>query len=240
MFGGDTYNTTRTAEVEPPVAQLCLASAALALVLGVASSMTAGSAVISLVVFAVFVGFLIRGLRQSYPHDVLGLCNVVTLTRTAMVAFLAGAVLAPAVNPWLMFSVASLAFSLDGVDGWLARRSGLTSRFGARFDMETDALLGAVLATWLLASGKTGPEILVLGFMRYAFCLAGFLFPALQADLPASFRRKAICVVQIGALIALLFPLTPEIAVAPVSFLAAVLLTWSFLVDVNWLLRRTE
>jgi multidrug efflux pump subunit AcrA (membrane-fusion protein) len=38
---------------------------------------------------------------------------------------------------------------LDGVDGWLARRHEIASRFGARFDMEVDALL--ILALSVLA-----------------------------------------------------------------------------------------
>lgn len=240
MLGDNTFNTTRAAEVEPPIVSLCVASVILALVLAVSATLAMGSPLASMIVFGMVVGLVIHGLRQSYPHQVLGLCNVVTLARAAMVAFLAGAVIAPQANPWLVFWVAALAFSLDGVDGWLARRSGLTSRFGARFDMETDALLAAVLAIWILVSGKTGPEILVLGFMRYAFCAAALVIPALQVDLPEAFRRKFICVIQISALITLLFPLTPEVAVIPVSFLAAALLSWSFAVDINWLLRRAE
>ena len=35
---------------------------------------------------------------------------------------------------------------LDGVDGRLARKYGASSRFGARFDMEVDAVLICVLA----------------------------------------------------------------------------------------------
>ncbi|MEO0503207.1 MAG: CDP-alcohol phosphatidyltransferase family protein, partial [Pseudomonadota bacterium] len=134
--------------------------------------------------------------------------------------------------------VASVAFALDGVDGWLARRSGLTSRFGARFDMETDAGLGAVVALWLLVSGTTGPEILVLGFMRYGFVAASLIWPALQAPLPEAFRRKAICVIQVATLVMLVCPLTPAALVLPVGVLAALLLSWSFLIDILSLIRR--
>ena len=240
MFGGDFCNAARPVEVEPPVANLCLASAVIALALAVCSFVAFGSVLAPLVVFGVSVGLLVPGLRHTYPYEVLGLCNHVTLTRLAMVAFLAGTLMAPNANPWLVFMVATVAFALDGVDGWLARRSGLTSRFGARFDMETDALLGAVLSVWLLVSGTAGPEILVLGFMRYAFCAAGLFLPALRADLPEAIRRKAICVIQIGALVTLLFPLTPAIAILPISFTAAILLAWSFFVDIKWLLGRAE
>ena len=44
--------------------------------------------------------------------------------------------------------------ALDGVDGWLARRSGIASAFGARFDMEIDALLILVLAVLAWRSAR--------------------------------------------------------------------------------------
>lgn len=189
------------------------------------------------ILFVAICGLSLRGLMLSYPHHVLGFCNVTTLVRAAMVAVLAGALFGnPA--PWAVFLIATVAFALDGVDGWLARRAGLSSAFGARFDMEIDALLGAVLALVLLLDGNVGPAILILGFSRYAFVAAGFVWPALKGDLPESFRRKAICVVQIAALIILLFPLTPTVLLLPVSILAACALAYSFAVDAIYLLRR--
>ncbi|PTX54513.1 phosphatidylglycerophosphate synthase [Litoreibacter ponti] len=213
-------------------------SALLALALVVASQLVFGQALVPFAAFAIAMTLAVFGLAQGYPHRVLGACNVVTLVRLAMVAFLSGALVAPDASEWVFFGVASLAFALDGLDGWLARRSGLVSDFGARLDMETDAALGAVIATWVLVSGTAGAEVLVLGFMRYAFLAAAFFVPALRAPLPQAFRRKAICVVQIAALLILVFPLTPGTLVVPVSVAAALLLTWSFLIDTVWLLRR--
>ena len=48
-------------------------------------------------------------------------------------------------------------------------RSNEASSFGARFDMETDALLILVLAALVWQHGKAGPWILAAGLMRYAF-----------------------------------------------------------------------
>ena len=42
---------------------------------------------------------------------------------------------APGVGP---AALVAAALSLDAVDGWLARRCGVASRFGARFDLEVD------------------------------------------------------------------------------------------------------
>ncbi|MGA9251488.1 MAG: hypothetical protein WBV71_03470, partial [Roseobacter sp.] len=65
-----------------------------------------------------------------------------------------------------------------------------------------------------------------------------YIWPELRAPLPQAFRRKAICVVQIAALILLMFPLTPQAAALPVATLAVIALSWSFLIDILWLTRR--
>ncbi len=196
-----------------------------------------GDFVLPVVLFLLIAALCLRGLIQSYPHSAYGACNTVTLGRGALIAVVSGTFFGIAA-PWALFVTATIAFALDGADGWLARRSGLASRFGARFDMEIDALLGAVLATVLLAQGTVGPEILVLGFSRYVFVIAGVIWPVLQGDLPPSLRRKAICVVQIAALVVLVFPLSPPALLMPISASAALLLLWSFAIDTLFLVRR--
>jgi phosphatidylglycerophosphate synthase len=195
------------------------------------------------VLFAFFLASALAGLglATSYPHSVLGLCNTVTLLRAALVAFLFGTLfVADTVSGWVIFCIGAGAFAMDGLDGWLARRSGLKSDFGARFDMETDAALGAVLALWLMLSGITQAEVLILGFARYAFVVAGWAIPRLQGELRPSFRRKTICVVQIAALLILICPLAPPILIAPISISASIALSYSFAVDIRWLLSRNS
>jgi len=215
--------------------------AALAVVLSVGVVILAkavfGVPVVSVLMFAVICGLCLYGMTRNYPHDSLGWCNVVTLIRVALVSVLAAAVFAPNA-PWAVFVIAIVAFASDGLDGWLARRAGLSSVFGARFDMEADALLGAVLALVLLTHDTVGPAILVLGFSRYAFVAAGWVWPVLRGDLPESYRRKVICVVQIAALIALTCPLTPQAITPWIGGGAAGLLLYSFAVDVSLLMRR--
>ncbi len=238
MFGSEPNPVARSPESRPPLGRLILTAGTLSAGIAVLCLSANVSPLLALSIFAAASVLAAQGLVLCYPHAELGLCNVITLARVALVALLAGTALDSAFSAPLAFTVASVAFALDGVDGWLARRSGLVSDFGARFDMETDAALAAVLSLLLLVSGKTGPEILILGFMRYGFVLAGLAVPALRAGLPESFRRKAICVVQISALIFLLFPLSPAGLLLPVSVGAALLLAWSFAVDIVFLLRR--
>ena len=78
------------------------------------------------------------------------------------------------------------AVALDGVDGWLARRSGLSSDFGARYDMETDALLILVLAVLAWRQEKAGAWIVLAGAMRYLFVAAGYIWTWMTAPLPPS------------------------------------------------------
>lgn len=237
MFQSDSHQQVKPWDSDKPVLTFGVLSIGLLVAVGVLAKTIFGVFIAPVVLFAIIAALSLRSLLYSYPHTALGACNTVTLCRAALVAVLAGAIFGSA-GPWMFFTIATIAFALDAIDGWLARRSGLVSAFGQRFDMEVDALLGAVIAVVLLSQGTVGPEVLVLGFSRYVFVAAGFIWPALQADLPQSLRRKTICVVQIAALIVLVFPLSPSVILMPISVFAAMLLLWSFAVDTLFLMRH--
>jgi phosphatidylglycerophosphate synthase len=193
-------------------------------------------------VLALAVAIAGAAMARAYPWALLGLCNLVTLFRAALAASLCMALAAALTGSdpagWPVAAVAAVALALDGVDGWLARRSGLVSDFGARFDMEVDSLLAAVLALLALATGKAGLWVLALGLMRYGFVLAAMALPWLAAPLPQRLRRKAVCVIQIGALVVLLAPpVVPPLSVW-IGGLAVAALVWSFALDILWLARR--
>jgi phosphatidylglycerophosphate synthase len=135
-------------------------------------------------------------------------------------------------------SAAAIATGLDGMDGWLARRTQMVSPFGARFDMETDALLILVLAILAWQYGKAGPWVLASGLLRYVFVAAGWLQPWMQRPLFPSLRRKTICVVQIVGLTLTILPAIPPPASAPLAAVSLAALAYSFLVDTWWLWRR--
>ena len=185
-------------------------------------------------VVLLLIGLLLPG---RYPHARFGLCNLVTLARAALVAGLIG-LLWVGVHGWVVFAVATLGLALDGVDGWLARKAGLSSAFGARFDMETDAALALVLAAHVWVAGMTGAEILILGVMRYVFVLGVWPFPWLSAALPERFGRKLVCVFQIAALILLQVPDLPRGVALMIAWPAVAALIWSFGRDTLWLLKN--
>ena len=179
-----------------------------------------------------------RALFRHYPHDHLGYCNAITLLRLALTAALVAPLVAGAPGSWLVFVVAICALGLDGVDGWLARRQGYVSEFGARFDMEVDSALALVMATGAAVQSGLGPLALLLGLPRYVFGAAARVWPWMRRDLPERFSRKVVCVIQLGVLIALQAPVLPSALAVALGLGAALALTWSFAVDLLWLWRR--
>lgn len=183
---------------------------------------------------------VVRGLARHQPFARFGAANQMTLGRAALVALLGGLVgEAPsgalAVAATLLASVAAL---LDSLDGWLARRTRMASDFGARFDMETDALLILVLALLAWQFGKAGIWVLASGLLRYLFVAAGLALRWMRADLPPSRRRKVVAVIQVVALIITVAPLTPPGVSAAVAATGLAALVLSFSLDVRWLYRR--
>lgn len=182
-------------------------------------------------------------LPRHYPHHRFGACNTVTLLRAGLGATLLTPLLlqdsdTTDAQGWAIVLVASLALSMDGLDGWLARRDRLTSSFGARFDLEVDAALALILSLLVLDAGTVGPVVLVLGLMRYAFVAASWGLPWLAAPLPDKSGRKVVCVVQIAALIVLQAPIITGSMALAIGASAAAALIWSFGRDILWLWRH--
>jgi phosphatidylglycerophosphate synthase len=176
----------------------------------------------------------------DHPHARFGPANTLTTLRLALVALIAAALREPhtAVLAWAVTTVAVVVSALDGVDGWLARRSTLTSAFGARFDMETDALLILVLSALAWRWERAGVWVLACGLMRYAFVAAAWAWPWMARPLLPSWRRKFVCVVQIGGLAIVVAPVLQPPLSAWLAAATLVVLTWSFAVDVRWLAVR--
>ena len=187
--------------------------------------------------YATLMAVMVGAARHQHPFPRFGAANHVTMVRAIVTALAAGLIGEPG-SPHLLWSaiaVVVLGGVLDGVDGWLARRSGMASDFGARFDMETDAALILVLSVLVWEHEKAGAWVLMCGLMRYAFVAAGWLLPWLAQPLRSTWRGKSVAVAQfIGLGVALAPVITPPLsAVVAAATLAA--LAWSFAVDVRWL-----
>jgi phosphatidylglycerophosphate synthase len=213
-------------------------AAAISLVLGGAVQALPGMA--GLTLFASLLVALERQLAGHHPFPRLGAANRITLIRAGVACLMAGRALDPApldtTERWVLVALAGAALLLDGADGWAARRQGLASAFGARFDMETDAFAIAVLAATVVKAGSLPCWVLAIGAMRYLYLAAGCLLPMLRGLPPACAfadrRRKTIAVVQSLALLVALAPATPPGSAAATCASALGLLVYSFAADI--------
>jgi phosphatidylglycerophosphate synthase len=121
----------------------------------------------------------------------------VTLVRAALAVVVAALVVesfAHDVPAVLLVTPAAAALVLDLVDGWLARRTGTESAFGARFDGEVDAFL--ILALSVHVAAALGAWVLLIGAARYVFLLGEWLLPWMRAPLPVRNWRKVVAATQ--------------------------------------------
>ena len=131
--------------------------------------------------------------------------------------------------------MAIAALSMDALDGWVARYTRTESSFGARLDMEVDAFLLLSLSLLVFLSGKVAFWIVFLGLIRYCFVICGLIWPFLEKDLPMSWRRKVVCVIQGIALVFCLAPATSDSLAVAIGGSSFGLLMISFWIDIRWL-----
>ena len=210
--------------------------------LGVVAALTLGpySFAVTAVLYLVAASIIPRRVVAFHPYARFGVANVLTLLRLIATCLLAGFTVeaiigmpADDATAWMLFALCAVTLILDGVDGFAARRLGLTSAFGARFDMEVDAFLILVLSVMAFALNKAGAWVLLSGLLRYAYVAAGAVWPVLTLPLPPAWRRKVVAAIQGCVLAALLMPAVQP----PVSAIAAagglLLLIYSFGVDIS-------
>jgi phosphatidylglycerophosphate synthase len=189
--------------------------------------------------FAALMAIALR-LAGDHPFSRLGPANQITLAR-AMLAGLTAALIGEPATPALASAAivaAAVTSVLDGLDGWTARRSGMASRFGARFDVETDALLIMALAGLVWYHGKAGPWVLACGLMRYAFVAGGWMLTWLAGPLTPTRRGRAVAVSQVVGLNIALLPAVTRPASALVALTTLAALIWSFAIDIGRLWRQ--
>jgi phosphatidylglycerophosphate synthase len=196
---------------------------------------------------ALFTGLLFaleRGVTTYHPHARLGAANRITLVRAAIACLIAARAVEPASlavpERWLLVTVGAAGLMLDGIDGWAARRQGLASAFGARFDMEVDAFAILVLAIIVVKAEAASWWALTIGAMRYLYLTAGVVLPLLRRPLPprpvADRRRKTVAVIQSVALLIALAPAVSQGWAAGICATALGLLAYSFAADIVILL----
>ncbi|MEV0716650.1 CDP-alcohol phosphatidyltransferase family protein [Asanoa sp. NPDC050611] len=175
-------------------------------------------------------GLSSSGLKRYGPAD------WVTAARTVLIGVVAALVVdslehAPAVGA--IVGLVVVALLLDGVDGQVARRTGTTSAFGARFDMEADSFLVLVLSVYVAPAA--GWWVLAIGGMRYAFVLGIWSTRWMRGTLPPRYWRKVVAATQGVALVTATAGVLPFRATVVLLLVAFALLVESFGRDVLWL-----
>lgn len=194
----------------------------------------------SMAVFAAVMVVAAGVAGRLHPFPRLGAANWVTTIRVMLVALVAGALVeqVTSITAWWVIGAAVLTAALDGIDGWLARRTPMTSPFGAWFDMETDALLILVLSAFVWHYEKADVWVLACGLMRYLFVASGWFLPWMAGPLRPTLRGKTAAVVQVVGLSLALAPAVPTPISGMIAALTLAVLMWSFAMDVRRLWRK--
>lgn len=131
---------------------------------------------------------------QSLPA-----ANLVTGARIVLAVAVAAAAVADG-SPAVVGGLVTLALLSDFVDGRVARRTGTESSFGARLDLEADALLILVLSA--IVAADIGWWVLWLGLVRYVFAAVVAGVPRLRTPPPPRPWCKVVAVL-VGTVLAL-------------------------------------
>lgn len=176
------------------------------------------------VAVSVVVGWLVR----SVDDQPLTLATIVTLARGVALAIFTGFLVAGIPDGSLVWAPAVLfaaAAGLDAVDGWIARSADSETAFGARLDMEVDALT-VLVGTLLVVRETLVPVVFILvGLARYMFVFGSWL--RIQrgqpvAELPPSQLRKLLGGLAMSTIWVALLPVVPISVSRPLALVVLV------------------
>jgi len=159
------------------------------------------------------------------PAGIFGLPNLVTTLRLMVTM---GMLVAFAHEPaWVLAVAALVNLLLDILDGWLARRSGQNSEFGARYDIEADALLVLTLTIILQHRGLAGAWVVMAGLWRYLYVLTPLVFPTPLGEARRSRHGRFAYVLMISCFMLTL--LLPRGVGEPLALVGTLAVSLSFL-----------
>lgn len=134
--------------------------------------------------------------------------------------------------------VASIALALDGVDGWVARKTNSSSAYGAQLDMEVDSIFTLVLCFMIYDWGHAGAWVLFCGLARYVWLGVQVFVPWFRRPLLPAFRRKTACVIGVAGLALALAPWPWVNLNTVMAGISTVTLAISFGIDARWLIQH--
>ena len=127
---------------------------------------------------------------------------------------------------------------LDGLDGFVARRFSCESSFGARYDMEIDALAVLFASSSLVVYHSYPIWVLCLGIWRYLFAFwREIQFPSLNIERRSSLGRLVFALIMLSLCLAFLLP---ENIGQYLLLFSVCVLTGSFMQDVIFILEKAK
>jgi len=162
--------------------------------------------------------------------------RIVLIPVFVAVYYLPDAWLTPAARNWTAMWIFAAAAITDGLDGWLARRWGATTAFGAFLDPVADKLMVAaalIVLVWL-GRAETFLAIIIIGREIAISALREWMAGLGQRkNVAVAFIGKLKTVAQMTAIVALLLhePLIPGVPTPLIGtvalWIAAILTLWS-------------
>jgi phosphatidylglycerophosphate synthase len=146
-----------------------------------------------------FLGLIAGAVGRWTPSGRFGPANVVTAGRLLLLLLLA--TFSHRLGSFVLAASFLLALLLDVLDGYVARRGGHASAFGASFDMEVDAVFVLFVGYLLWLRAGLGFWVLGAGLLRYVYVIALVVVPPSGIDRVRSRLGRAAFVVTASCLV---------------------------------------
>jgi len=137
----------------------------------------------------------------------------------------------------LIFYLCSIALVTDFLDGKVARMR-KTTNYGSILDPEADSFFTLTLCIVIYKTQIPWLWVLIPGVLRYSFVIIVKIFNLKIEKLKPTFRAKCVCGISAPLLTLALLPFIPAHIAIVLCLATAVLLVYSFSIDLNILSKR--
>ena len=138
----------------------------------------------------------------------------------------------------IIIILSTVSLIMDGLDGFIARKYNLVSRFGEIIDQESDNFLMLVISISLYLNKDVGLYVFLIPLYRYTFLASMKKYDWLKRTLPSSQFRKIACVLTIVLMIMSQDVYFNYENTVFLVFLSLFIITFSFSKDIIWLYRN--
>ena len=182
---------------------------------------------------------LVFAFKGAYtPRGGFGAANTVSLARLFLLCGLGWSTAGGRSPGPIDALVLALVFTLDGLDGRLARTRGTCSAFGAHLDMEVDAFGVLLVSLVLWLGGRADGFVLIPGVLRYAYVLLLWALNLEGREAPPSALGRHAFSLMMVALFTGLWP--AETIYRPLLHVASATIVISFARSLMWSLSHAQ